>query len=257
MFVALTSASGSPGTSTTALGLALCAPADDVFYVEADPCGGSFLHTGYYRSERPRRTSVVGLIEAHQAGRLADGIREQAEPIPETRVQALTGMWTTRQAMVTRTIWGPLGRFLAESTTCGVTVVADTGRYGHRYGATDLLTAADVVGVVCRAGLAELGVLHGVLPDLRRDLTAAGSTAVLGVILVGSHYSPSEVRRALGVDVLTTLPYAPDHAAVFSHGARLRRFRQTRSRYLAELRRTWPRLADVSVARPGDGRSGR
>ena len=49
--VALASASGSPGVTTTALGLALLWPRP-VLLVEADPTGGSGLLAGYFRGTR-------------------------------------------------------------------------------------------------------------------------------------------------------------------------------------------------------------
>ncbi|MFE9575077.1 hypothetical protein ACFYO1_01705 [Nocardia sp. NPDC006044] len=244
MFLALTSAVAAPGTSTTALGLALCAPTEHALYVEADPCGGSFLHSRYFRAAISRRKSIVRLAEAADTGKLAEKVREQTEPVPHTGVHALTGLWTTRQAMVMRTVWGPLGGYLAEVAEAGVPVVADLGRYGHRYSATDLMVQADVVAVVTRATLPELTILAGVLPELRRDLESCGSAAELGVILVGSAYPPAEVRHALQVDVLATLPDDPRHAAVFSEGVTLSRRKQARSSYLRALRDAWKALAD-------------
>jgi hypothetical protein len=49
--IALASASGSPGVTTTALGLALLWPRP-VLLIEADPTGGSGLLAGYFRGTR-------------------------------------------------------------------------------------------------------------------------------------------------------------------------------------------------------------
>lgn len=46
--VTLVSAAGSPGVTTTGLGLALCWPRP-VVLVEADPAGSSALAAGYFR----------------------------------------------------------------------------------------------------------------------------------------------------------------------------------------------------------------
>lgn len=244
VFIALTSAAAAPGTSTTALGLAMCTPTDDAFYVETDPCGSSFLHNGYLRSAVTRRRSIVRLAEAVGDGQLPRKIREQTESIPQTGVHALTGLWTTRQAMVMRKVWAPLGRYLSEVARSGIPVVADLGRYGHRHSASDLMVAADVVGVVARATLPELTVLAGVLPEIRRDLQIANSTATLVVILIGTDYAPAEVRRVLDVELVCTLPAQPKHAAIFSEGATAGRRRQARSPYLRALRGIWKELAD-------------
>ena len=52
--IALASASGSPGVTTTALGLAMLWPRP-VLLVEADPTGGSGLLAGYFRGTREYR----------------------------------------------------------------------------------------------------------------------------------------------------------------------------------------------------------
>ena len=47
--IVLTSAAGSPGVTTTAVGLALTWPRP-VLLVEADPTGGSAVLAGYFRA---------------------------------------------------------------------------------------------------------------------------------------------------------------------------------------------------------------
>ena len=58
--IALTSASGSPGVTTTALGLALLWPRP-VLLVEADPTGGSGLLAGYFRGTREYDGGLIEL----------------------------------------------------------------------------------------------------------------------------------------------------------------------------------------------------
>ncbi|MGK2852999.1 MAG: hypothetical protein ACSLE3_02645, partial [Microbacteriaceae bacterium] len=79
--IALASASGSPGVTTTAMGLALAWPRP-VLLVEADPTGGSGLLAGYFRGTREY---TAGLIElALTAHHLADAVAEVATPIDGT-----------------------------------------------------------------------------------------------------------------------------------------------------------------------------
>ena len=68
--IVLTSASGSPGVSTTALGLALTWRRP-VLLVEADPTGGSGLLAGYFRGQAAPSQSLIDLAFAHRAGSLA------------------------------------------------------------------------------------------------------------------------------------------------------------------------------------------
>lgn len=68
--ITLTSASGSPGVTTTALGLALVWPRP-VVLVEADPTGGSALLAGYWRGQLDH-VGLLDLVLAERHGLLAD-----------------------------------------------------------------------------------------------------------------------------------------------------------------------------------------
>ena len=251
MFVALTSMSAAPGVSTTALGLALSAAADRVLYVEADPFGGSFLHSGYFGSLIPQEKSIVGLVDATRRGRLAQEIGDHAIAIPGTSVWAVPGLWTGAQADSMGSTWGTLGAYLAGMSRSGVSVVVDLGRFGHRAGPAELMAHADMVAVVTRPMLSSLTVLRGGLPQLRKTLAANRSQAVVGVIQIGSRYPAREVAGTLGVDVPVTIPDSPRHARIFSDGASLTRLARTRSMYLRSLRHAWPQLCDYAGARHG------
>ena len=65
--IVLTSASGSPGVTTTALALALTwrRPA---LLVEADPTGGSAVLAGYFRGRAAPTDSLIDLAFAHRGG---------------------------------------------------------------------------------------------------------------------------------------------------------------------------------------------
>ena len=63
MFLALTSASASPGISTTALALALNSPSARALLVEADPAGTSSTHAGYLIAARAPDWSLMKLVE--------------------------------------------------------------------------------------------------------------------------------------------------------------------------------------------------
>ena len=65
--IVLTSASGSPGVTTAALGLALTWHRP-VLLVEADPTGGSALLAGYFRGQSTPTQTLIDLAFAHRAG---------------------------------------------------------------------------------------------------------------------------------------------------------------------------------------------
>src|SRR5690349_21501210 len=93
--IALTSASGSPGVTTTAVGLSLLWPRP-VLLVEADPTGGSGILAGYFRGSHEYDAGLVEL--ALSAAPIADALREVARPIPGTQVAFIAGTRSRSQA---------------------------------------------------------------------------------------------------------------------------------------------------------------
>src|SRR3954451_23921027 len=120
--VALASASGSPGVTTTALGLALLWPRP-VLLVEADPTGGSGVLAGYFRG---MREYDAGLIElALTASNLSDALADVARPIEGTTVSFVAGTRSHTQASALRDLWGPLAEALGELEANGQDVIVD------------------------------------------------------------------------------------------------------------------------------------
>ncbi|MBV6762653.1 hypothetical protein [Rhodococcus opacus] len=248
MFFALTSASGAPGVSTTALGLALSSPSDRVLFVEADPVGSSPVHAGYLQSAREafdRRgdRSLINLVDPTRRGQISSAFAEQAVPLPGSDVWVIPGLKRTIQADAMTSTWAPLGAHLSGLSRRGATVIVDAGRLGHRSGPDDLIRQADLIAIVTRPTLTALSALHGSLEVLRARLEATKAPAAIGLILIGtSPYTAAEVTKTVNLDVITTIPDSPLHAKVFSEGAELTAFRRTRSTYLRALRNSWPRL---------------
>jgi len=76
--ICLTSASGSPGVTTTAVGLAFCWPRP-VLLVEADPTGGSGILAGFLKGTTPYDTGLVELALSPLSA--ADALREVVRPL--------------------------------------------------------------------------------------------------------------------------------------------------------------------------------
>ena len=83
--IALTSASGSPGVTTTALGLALSWPRP-VLLVEADPTGASGLLAGYFRGARYYESGLPGRTSDRVALTLRRGVQSPVGTSQETRI---------------------------------------------------------------------------------------------------------------------------------------------------------------------------
>ena len=93
--IVLCSASGSPGVTTSALGLALTWTRP-VLLVEADPTGGSALLAGYFRGQVTPTESLIDLAFAYRSGGLVEAIPAVAMTLPDTQVSLVPGtLWRT------------------------------------------------------------------------------------------------------------------------------------------------------------------
>lgn len=213
--IALCSASGSPGVTTTALGLALVWPRP-VLLVEADPTGGSGLLAGYFRGAREYTAGLVEL--AYTAEPLADVLPDVAAPIDGTDVRFIAGPRSHIQARGLRDLWEPLSATLADLEATGQDVLVDAGRLGVAGSPEPLLAAADLTLLVTRSHLPALAAA--------RSWAEAAAQGTLGwqdpaALLVGEHqpYGAREVSGVLGLPVVAAVADDPTAAAVHHRGA--------------------------------------
>src|SRR5687767_14296397 len=122
--VALCSAAGAPGVSTTCLALALAWPRPALL-VEADPRGTQALLTGWFQGARPYDAGLVEIALSPLA--TADALREVARPIDGTEVRFVAGLRSHAQAPVLHGVWEPLAGALAELDATGTDVLVDGG----------------------------------------------------------------------------------------------------------------------------------
>ncbi|NLD78045.1 MAG: hypothetical protein GX643_15425 [Acidimicrobiales bacterium] len=213
--VALTSASGSPGVTTTALGLALLWPRP-VLLIEADPTGGSNLLAGYFRGLREYQAGLIEL--ALTAIDLADALAEVAQPIEGTSVSFVAGTRSHTQARAVRELWAPLAEVLSEVEATGQDVIVDAGRLGLAGSPEPLLEAADLTLLLARTTLPHLSALRSWAEAFQRDPLDWHQAGVL-LVGEGQPYSAREVAGVVKLPVVASLPEDPESAAVFSRGA--------------------------------------
>ncbi|OUZ10243.1 hypothetical protein BHE97_07760 [Aeromicrobium sp. PE09-221] len=219
--IALASASGSPGVTTTALGFAMLWPRP-VLLVEADPTGGSGLLAGYFRGTREYEAGLIEL--ALTASSIHDGLAEIAQRIEGTTVSFVAGTRSHTQAPALRDLWQALADELADLEGTGQDVIVDAGRLGLLGSPEPLLTNADLTLLVTRTTLPALSAVRSWADAIQRGTVhsqGSGAWQQAGVAVVGDGqpYKASEVSRVLGLPVVATLPDEPDAAAVFSRGA--------------------------------------
>ena len=212
--ICLTSASGSPGVTTTAVGFAICWPRP-VLLVEADPTGGSGILAGFLRGTTPYD---VGLIElALSPLGAADALREVVRPLTPS-VSLVAGTRTHAQAAALRDVWEPLAVALSELEGNGQDVIVDAGRLGLAGSPQPLLDAADVTLLVARATLPSISAARSWAETVRQPATGWRHPGLL-LIGEGQPYRDTEVSKVLVMPVVADLPDDPAAAAVYQRGA--------------------------------------
>jgi hypothetical protein len=219
--IVLTSASGSSGVTTSALGLALSWPRPCLL-VEADPTGGSGILAGYFHGHVAHLGGLIDLALAHREGTLAEALPQATMPIPDTEVRLLPGIRGHAQARSLIPLWEPLTGALRALESTGQDVIVDAGRLGLAGCPEPLIYGADLALLVTRSTLPALSGARSWAETLRTEFDQQGAASSLGVLLVGDGqpYGGREVAKVLQVPVTASLAWDEDTAAVFSRGAK-------------------------------------
>lgn len=197
MLVALVSAKGSPGVTTTGLALA-AATSDPSLVVECDPAGGD-LECWCGPLGEPGLLGVATDL-AHDS---------PAEVLADRAVGVVPGVSAvvapTGEAAAMATIVPMVERLGPALATLEATVLMDCGRWSASHRAAGQVAAASLVAVVCRPTLDSVEHARAMVESLRRV-----NRAVAVVVVGGSRpYGPDEVGAALGAPVAGELPWEP------------------------------------------------
>ena len=214
--IVLTSAGRSPGTTTTAVGLAVTWPAP-VLLVDADRQPSQSVLAGYLHGADARGRGLGGVLQAHRERRpLESVLRSLHLPLTaEDEARSfLPGFAHPGMVGLFGPVWSELVPALAAT---GGDVLIDAGRIGVDGLPPALVSAADAVLVVTRSALVDLVALRLYLPLL----ADAGESQRLGLLLVGEGrpYASGEIAQQFGVDVWAGVAWSPVDAAVYSDGA--------------------------------------
>ncbi|WP_298324538.1 hypothetical protein [Haloactinopolyspora sp.] len=219
--VALTSARGAPGVTTSALAMAMLWPRP-VVLVEADVAGSSSILAGYLRGSVPPDRGLVSLAVAHRRGVLAERFFDQTVRLIEDRVRLVPGLVNAQQATSMDRLWSPLSMVLASLERTGTDVIVDAGRLGMLHAPMPLIRSADAVLLVTRTSLPAVSAARARIESLRTDLVELGQgDDTLSVLLVGEGqpYRAREIHASLRTPVLTSMAWDQAAADSLSHGA--------------------------------------
>lgn len=242
--IALASASGAPGVTTTAVGLTLTWRRAALL-VDADPGAHQAILAGYLGGQLATAKGLQRVAEAHRDrrpllevvsdetvpltaadhARDADGAAGGSDSGPSRRL--LPGFARPANAGLFGPVWPDLADAFVRLETAGIDVVVDAGRIERQGLPQPLVDRADLVVVVTRSNLRSLAAARTYAAMLRDQSRMAGGELNLGVLVVGDQmpYGSREIGRLLELPVVSVLPHDPAAAAVFSDAApRPRRF---------------------------------
>lgn len=255
--IALTSLTGAPGVTTTAVAWAMHAQRPTLI-IEADVTGGSAILAGVWQGTLRHEPSILALASMDPEQFTAT-LWRHAVPLPERGDRwVLPGIGHGVQAAAMQGVWQPLSAVLSQiSTQTGVDILIDAGRLGTAGSAWPLIENADAVLLLTDSTIPALNAVHIALPDLRAELDATGSherlavvpilaaamTSQLGATARGEHPADGAVRpysrgnvaaTAHPTKAIAAIRHDPRAAAVFSDGMPSGRFVRG---YLDDIRR--------------------
>jgi hypothetical protein len=264
--VAVTSAKGSPGVTTTALAFTL-SWASRTLLAECDPAGGSVL-AGFLQCQLPadRGLLPLAIAELRDDG-LASAFRGQLVDLdpPHGDKLLLPGLTDPVQAGTLAPLWGRLAAFFTdfEYAEPPGDAIVDCGRLAAEHVPWPLLDAADAVLVAVRPTLASLAAAVPATQALTRHLQeGVGSASSLGLLVIGGGpYGDREIADNVGIPVVASLPEDVRTAWVLANGGVVRtRSRLMRAaggaevpirRFIARHRQLVPRRPVLKEARGG------
>jgi MinD-like ATPase involved in chromosome partitioning or flagellar assembly len=221
--IALISAKGSPGVTTSALAFTLAWPGRCLL-AECDPAGGDVL-AGYLRGSLAAQRGLTQVAVAELRGRLADEFDRQLVDLhpPHRQRLLLPGVRDPAQSATVAPVWAAIADHLRQLDSSGA-VVADCGRLSSPQLGWPVLQAADRVLLVVRGTLPS--VFHAVpaVPLLHRELAERADRLALLVVEAGP-YPAREVAERLQVPLAASLPTDHRSAGALSFGGPVHRRR--------------------------------
>lgn len=220
----LASATGSPGVTSTSLGLALTWPRH-VLLADCDRDAAQAVQAGYLRGLDHGGRGLVALAHLHREGApLGPEVWRRTIPLAESTAperRLLPGFTSAGSSRLFEHVWGSVGDAFAGLDARGIDVLVDAGRIGPAGLPMGLVAAADAVIVCVRSSLRSLAAAQIHVPTLTDQVRAlpTATPVALAVLGGGRPYSTGEIAAQFGLPSWLDVPWDPRAAEVLSDGA--------------------------------------
>lgn len=245
--IVVTSASGAPGVTTTALGMALTW-SRDVLLADCDRDPSQAVQAGYLRGMDHGGRGLAALARLHRENRpLAPDLWRHTVPLAlgDKQRRFLPGFSQPATVRLFDSVWPELADAFVALEEQGVDVIVDAGRVGRDSLPLPLLAQADAVCFLTRTSLRALAATRLYLPLVAERLGRLPVPKAMGLVLVdpGNPYAGGEIATQFGVPCWAELERNTKLAAVLSEGApEPRRF--TESSLMSQYRAMGLRLRE-------------
>lgn len=219
-----TSAPGSPGVTTTALGMALTW-SRDVLLADCDRDPSQAIQAGYLRGMDHGGRGLAALARLHRENRaLAPDVWRHTVPLvqyDDVQRRFLPGFSQPATVRLFDGVWPDLADAFSALDERGVDVIVDAGRVGRDGLPLALLAQADAVCFLTRTNLRALAATRLYLPMVAEQLNRLPMAKALGLILVDPNqpYAGGEIAAQFGVPCWAELARHDKLAAILSDGA--------------------------------------
>ena len=225
----LVSATGAPGVTTSALGLALAWPRD-VVLVEADRTASQALLAGYFSGVAAGGRGLTSVAQAYRDGLdLADDLPSHFVEFP-TEIAGRVKRWFVPgfarpgSSQLFEPVWPELCATLADFDRLGIDAIVDAGRWGATGLPGDLVANTRCLVLVTRASLRALAALRLYMHDIdSATSTITGCSTGLLVVGPGEPYNGREISEQFHLPVWGEIPWQPADAAGLSDGEPVKR----------------------------------
>jgi hypothetical protein len=226
----LTSASGSPGVTTLAVGVALGWPRS-VLLVDADPGAHQAVLAGFLGGRGAGGKGLLRVAEAHRDHRpLQEVVIDQTVPLCDEVGPSrlfLPGFSKPGSASLFTGVWPDLVDAFDRLDDAGFDIIVDAGRMPSSGLPVPLLESASTVAMVLGSSLRAVTAARVHRVTLLEQASSTIAEERPGVVVVGPGrpYGAAEIGRALEAPVIATVAEDAAAARHLSDGApRVRRF---------------------------------